>query len=56
MPGPELRDTRHRLGLTQAAIAAALGVSLRCYQRWEATSLPRTRATMIRLALGALGA
>ena len=54
MPGPELRALRAALGLTQAALARRLGVSLRCYQRWEASTLPRTRATLIRLALGAV--
>ena len=54
MPGPDLRALRSHLGLTQADLARRLGVSLRCYQRWEATALPRTRAQMIRLALASI--
>ena len=36
MPSPtEIREARHRAGLTQSQAAALVGVSLRSWQYWE---------------------
>jgi DNA-binding transcriptional regulator YiaG len=36
MPSPtEVKDARHRAGLTQSQAAALVGVSLRSWQYWE---------------------
>ena len=56
MPADAIRSARHGLGLSQRQLARALGVSLRALQHWEAAGAPRTRATMIGLALRALAA
>jgi DNA (cytosine-5)-methyltransferase 1 len=37
MPSPhEIREARHRAGLTQSQAAALVGVTLRSWQYWEA--------------------
>ena len=35
MTGSELKEARHKLGLTQPALAASLGVNLRTLVGWE---------------------
>ena len=40
MTAAELRDARQALGLTQAKMAARLGVSHRMYKYWEAGRWP----------------
>lgn len=52
MTAPQLRKWRDRLGLSQARAAAALGVSLRTYKRWEQDG-PQY-PTLVRLACAAL--
>lgn len=37
----EFRATRERVGLTQAALAKALGVEVRSVKRWESPSAPQ---------------
>lgn len=52
MTGPELLAARTALGLTQGALAAALGVDRRTVQFWEAgdRGIPETVARIMRLA------
>lgn len=56
MTGTDLRDLRSRLGLTQAALASALGVTDRTVRMWEAghhaipTWVPLALATVERAA------
>lgn len=60
MPGPttpspaEIKEARQRLGMTQAAFADALGVSLRTVEDWEGGR--RRPAPFLRLALELLEA
>jgi DNA-binding transcriptional regulator YiaG len=55
VPGPttpspaEIKADRQRLGLTQAAFADALGISLRAVEEWEAGR--RRAQPYLRLAL-----
>ena len=42
MDRQELRERRRRLGLTQAQLAEALGVSARAIGKWEAGDAPIT--------------
>lgn len=42
MDRQELRERRRRLGLTQAQLADALGVSARAIGKWEAGDAPIT--------------
>ena len=48
MTGQQLRQTRQRLGLTQAALAERLGVSPNTVARWERNEVP-IREPMARL-------
>lgn len=50
IPSPkELKSKRKSLGLTQAEIAAKLGVARRTFQDWElgVTSMPATAALLL---------
>ncbi len=53
MTAAELQTARAALGLTQGALASALGVDRRTIQYWEGgdRSIPETIARLIRLAL-----
>ena len=44
MTPQEFREARHRLGLSQAKLATALGVNVRTVKRWESgdVDIPRT--------------
>lgn len=54
MTPDELRATRARLTMTQAALAAALAVDVRTIKRWEAGTIPIPRT--VELALSTLSA
>ncbi|WP_344801329.1 ATP-binding protein [Microlunatus ginsengisoli] len=47
----ELRDRRHQLGLTQSALAAALGVTVTTIARWERGERAISTPLLVRLAL-----
>jgi predicted ATPase/DNA-binding XRE family transcriptional regulator len=47
----ELRATRYELGLTQAALAAALGVAPNTVARWERGAAPIGNPALVQLAL-----
>jgi DNA-binding transcriptional regulator YiaG len=53
MTPTELHAARKALGLTQGAFAAALGVTRRSVQFWEAgdRAIPETVARLVRLAV-----
>ena len=53
MTGPELQTARTALGMTQGALASALGVDRRTVQFWEAgdRAIPETVARIVRLAI-----
>ena len=53
MTGPEFLAARTALGLTQGALATALGVARRTVQQWEAgdRAAPEPVARIIRAAL-----
>lgn len=51
MTGDELRDYRRKLGLTQAQLAASLGVTPNTVARWERDELVIANPRMLRLAL-----
>lgn len=54
MIAPDLRARRKALGLTQAEIAARLGVSRLTWQRWEAGEQAPHAPEMLELALWAV--
>ena len=45
--GPELRDARHVLGLTQAQLAGYLGVAPETVSRWETGAQPFDRPVQL---------
>lgn len=47
----QLKQARHQLGLTQAAMAAKMGIILRKWERWEGGHSPISAegATLLRL-------
>ena len=47
----QLKHARHRLGLTQAAMAKAMGIGTRKWERWEGGHSPISAegATLLRL-------
>ena len=51
MTGPELREFRHQLGLSQARLAALLDVTPNTIARWERGELAIASPRMLRLAL-----
>ena len=55
MTGEELRARRRELGLTQRALAEALGIPQSTVWRWETDQIPIERPPMLALALEALG-
>jgi transcriptional regulator with XRE-family HTH domain len=50
----DLRSAREGLGLTQRALAEALGVPQNTVWRWEKGAMPIQHPTILRLALRAL--
>ena len=54
MTPAQLKAHRRRLGLTQAALAKALGVTLSAVEKWEGGQRPISR--VVELALEALEA
>ncbi len=57
MTGPELQTARAALGLTQGALASALGVGRRTIQQYEADdrAIPEPIARVVRLAVSEAG-
>ena len=53
MPGSELRRARKAAGLTQAALASALGLTAPAITRWERLEVPRNRVAEVNQALSA---
>lgn len=53
MKGSELRKIRELLNTTQDAAASSVGVSVRTWQRWEASkkSIPKIVARMFRFCV-----
>jgi transcriptional regulator with XRE-family HTH domain len=51
MTGPELHQARKDLGMTQAELAAAIGVHRVTVARWESGELPITLRTIATLKL-----
>lgn len=51
MTGDEVRAARKRLGLTQAQLAARLGLARNTVTRWEIglRSVPKMAATLLRM-------
>ena len=51
MTTEQLKQARHQLGLTQAAMAAKMGIILRKWERWEGGHSPISAegATLLRL-------
>ena len=51
MTKEQLKQARHQLGLTQAAMAAKMGIILRKWERWEGGHSPISPegATLLRL-------
>jgi len=45
--GPEIKEARHRLGVSQATLAAIIGVSKKTVEAWEAGSAPSKPAPRI---------
>ena len=51
MTKEQLKQARHQLGLTQAAMAAKMGIGTRKWERWEGGHSPISAegATLLRL-------
>lgn len=51
MTKEQLKQARHQLGLTQAAMAKAMGIGTRKWERWEGGHSPISAegATLLRL-------
>lgn len=56
LTGPDLRAARRHLGMTQAALAAVLGVHVQTISDWERGAKTMRHPAQIALALGALEA
>ena len=54
MTPSDLKSWRAALGLTQGAAAAALGVSRRTYEGWEAGRTPTEQPSLLELACRAV--
>ena len=54
MTGPDIRAARARLGMTQAALSQALGVTSTTIARWERGEIVPDHPEMIRLAIDRL--
>lgn len=52
MTGKQIRERRHRLGLTQEELATALGVKGNTVARWERDEM--RPSAMLRLAMNAI--
>lgn len=55
MTAADLRRRREALGMTNAQLAAALGIPVRTFERWMTDGPPKRYATMLELALLELG-
>ena len=53
MKGPQVKAMREAAGLTVTAAAAAVKVSARTWQRWEASNadIPEAKSTLIELVI-----
>lgn len=54
MTGPELREARQQLGLSQSGLAERLGVHWNVIARWEREELRIAHPKMLALAIEAL--